>query len=213
MAPDGATPQRRHRIVTPIQTLKSAWPEAGIATVAGRVVRLLGRSDGALVALDDGTAWLEVWVPSRLDPCGDVAIQAQVELDVRKGAGAVKWPHIDFVDGRVQDAIQDGDVTGARATAIQGFAGQDFTDAQAIALAVRSPRATIRRQMTRLGQVLVLALAVALAAVRFVAIDAASTSASDTLRPWLVQASLIALIAGGLIFLIQQYEGWRHRRH
>jgi hypothetical protein len=176
MASGSATPRRGHRIVTPIEKLKSAWPDTGIATVAGRVVRLLGHGDGALISLDDGTAWLDVWVPRNLDPCGDVAITAHLELDVRKSQG-----------------------------------GHDFA-AQAVALAVRSPKAAIRRQMTRLGQALVLALAVALAAVRFVAIDSTSQSASDTLRPWLIQAGLIALIATGLIFLIQQYEGLGHRR-
>jgi uncharacterized membrane protein YedE/YeeE len=172
-----ASPRRGHRIVTPIEKLESAWPDSGIATVAGRVVRFLGRGDGALIALDDGTASLEVWVPRNLDPCGDVSLSAHLELDVRPG-----------------------------------LLGQDFADARAIAMAVRSPKAVIRRQMTRLGQALVLAIAITVAAVRFLAIDSTSQSASDTLRPWLIQAGLIALIAGGLIFLIQQYESLGHRR-
>lgn len=37
--------------------------------------------------------------------------------------------------------------------------------------------------------------AIALAVARFIAIDSASHSASDTLRPWLVQLGAIALVA------------------
>jgi len=49
--------------------------------------------------------------------------------------------------------------------------------------------------MKNLARVAVSAAAIALAAIRFVAIDAGSHSASDTLRPWLIQVAIIVVVA------------------
>ena len=49
--------------------------------------------------------------------------------------------------------------------------------------------------MYRFAVAIVISIAVAIAVVRFVAIDATSHSASDTLRPWLLQVGVIALLA------------------
>ncbi len=44
-------------------------------------------------------------------------------------------------------------------------------------------------------RVLIVAAALALLAWRFVVIDAASDSASDTLRPWAIEAVIVAVLA------------------
>jgi hypothetical protein len=49
--------------------------------------------------------------------------------------------------------------------------------------------------VARLAAVLVVVGAVAIAVVRFAAIDATSHSASDTFRPWLIQVAVIAVVA------------------
>jgi hypothetical protein len=61
-----------------------------------------------------------------------------------------------------------------------------------------------RRGPARVAQVLVVLAAVVLAVVRFMAIDANSHSASDTLRPWFIQAFAIAVIAGLLVAVIDR---------
>ena len=52
-----------------------------------------------------------------------------------------------------------------------------------------------KRPLLRLLQAVVVVAAVGLVILRFIALDAGSHSASDTLRPWLVQGSLIGLAA------------------
>jgi hypothetical protein len=61
-----------------------------------------------------------------------------------------------------------------------------------------------RRVVARLLEVAVGLAAAALVLIRFVAIDATSHSASDTLRPWVIQAALIIVVAAGLIALIER---------
>jgi len=53
----------------------------------------------------------------------------------------------------------------------------------------------MRSRLVAVLQGAVLAAAVLLAIVRFIVIDAGSHSASDTLRPWLLEAALIAAAA------------------
>jgi membrane protein implicated in regulation of membrane protease activity len=65
----------------------------------------------------------------------------------------------------------------------------------------------VRLVLARIVMALIVALGVALAAVRFAAIDASSHSASDTLRPWLVQAAAIAILAAVSIALIDRWSG------
>jgi uncharacterized membrane protein len=53
----------------------------------------------------------------------------------------------------------------------------------------------MRRRIAVVAQVGIVLVAMLLAAARFVAIDATSHSASDTLRPWIIQTALIAVVA------------------
>jgi hypothetical protein len=59
-----------------------------------------------------------------------------------------------------------------------------------------------RRTLRLLLQGAVIVLAVAVAAIRFAAIDAGSHSASDTLRPWLIEVAGIAVLAAALVIAI-----------
>jgi hypothetical protein len=56
-----------------------------------------------------------------------------------------------------------------------------------------------------LARALIVTAAVAIALLRFVAIDATSHSNSDTLRPWLIQVALIALVAAALWRLVDRF--------
>jgi hypothetical protein len=53
----------------------------------------------------------------------------------------------------------------------------------------------MRARVVRLARVAIVVAAVALSVMRFVVIDADSHSVSDTLRPWIIQTAVIALVA------------------
>jgi len=61
-----------------------------------------------------------------------------------------------------------------------------------------------RRTLVRLLQAVVVVAAVGLVVLRFMALDAGSHSASDTLRPWLVQGALIGLGALAAVFVLDR---------
>jgi protein-S-isoprenylcysteine O-methyltransferase Ste14 len=54
------------------------------------------------------------------------------------------------------------------------------------------------------ARAIVVVTAAVLIVVRFFVIDSTSHSDSDTLRPWIIQAALIVLVAYGLILLINR---------
>jgi hypothetical protein len=60
----------------------------------------------------------------------------------------------------------------------------------------------MRSRLVTLLQAAVVAAATLLAIVRFFVIDAGSHSASDTLRPWLVETALIAVAATLVVVVI-----------
>jgi hypothetical protein len=53
----------------------------------------------------------------------------------------------------------------------------------------------MRDRRVRLARVAIVVAAMALSVMRFVVIDADSHSVSDTLRPWIIQTAVIALVA------------------
>ncbi len=53
----------------------------------------------------------------------------------------------------------------------------------------------MRNRLGLAAQVAIVAAAIVLGVARFAALDAASHSASDTLRPWAVEAAVIAAVA------------------
>ena len=53
----------------------------------------------------------------------------------------------------------------------------------------------MRVRLVPLARVAIVVAAVALSMVRFMVIDANSHSVSDTLRPWIIQTAVIALVA------------------
>jgi protein-S-isoprenylcysteine O-methyltransferase Ste14 len=55
------------------------------------------------------------------------------------------------------------------------------------------------------ARAIVVAAAALLIAARFLVIDSTSHSNSDTLRPWIIQGTLIVLVAYGLILLINRF--------
>ena len=61
--------------------------------------------------------------------------------------------------------------------------------------------------LVRLLQIAVIVAAVVLAVIRFFAIDATSHSNSDTLRPWIIQMALIAVVAGAIIWGLDRLGG------
>ena len=61
-----------------------------------------------------------------------------------------------------------------------------------------------RHTLVRVLQAVVVTAAAYLIILRFMALDAVSHSASDTLRPGLVQAGLIALVAFGLVVAVDR---------
>jgi len=63
-------------------------------------------------------------------------------------------------------------------------------------------RFVLHRSLLRVLQAGVVLAAAAVAVLRFVAIDAGSSSASDTLRPWLIQLGLIALVAVAALLVL-----------
>ncbi len=62
-----------------------------------------------------------------------------------------------------------------------------------------------------LVRILIVAVAIALPLVRFVTIDAHSHSASDTLRPWIVEVAVIELLAGFLWLAVDRFVRDRSR--
>lgn len=70
----------------------------------------------------------------------------------------------------------------------------------------------LRAAFVRFVQLVVVTVAIGIVAWRFVAIDAASDSASDTLRPWLLQAGLVAAGAVLLLAIAERGSGARGRR-
>jgi hypothetical protein len=86
------------------------------ATVQGRIVRLAGTSQASLITLDDGTAWLEVWVPREGDRFGAVAMGNRVELDVETTAGRSRRPEVDAEHAAVSAAAMDGNMAAAQAS-------------------------------------------------------------------------------------------------
>jgi hypothetical protein len=63
-------------------------------------------------------------------------------------------------------------------------------------------RASMPVAVERLLDAAVVAVAAMLIAVRFNASDLSSHSASDTLRPWFVQTTLIVVAAAAIIFVV-----------
>jgi hypothetical protein len=59
-------------------------------------------------------------------------------------------------------------------------------------------------RMRRLLEAAVVAAAVVLAVIRFFAIDATSHSNSDTLRPWIIQVTVIAALAWAIIWGLER---------
>lgn len=70
----------------------------------------------------------------------------------------------------------------------------------------------LRAAFVRFVQLVVVTVAIAIVAWRFVAIDAVSQSASDTLRSWLLQAGLVAAGAALLLATAERGFGTRRRR-
>jgi hypothetical protein len=62
----------------------------------------------------------------------------------------------------------------------------------------------LRRSLLGVLQVGIVLVAVAVAVLRFAAIDAGSQSASDTLRPWLIQLALIGLVAAAAVLVLRR---------
>jgi hypothetical protein len=65
-------------------------------------------------------------------------------------------------------------------------------------------RHALRRSFLRVLQAGVLLVAAAVAMLRFAVIDAGSHSASDTLRPWLIQLGLIGLVAVTAVLVLDR---------
>jgi hypothetical protein len=65
-------------------------------------------------------------------------------------------------------------------------------------------RHALRRTLLRVLQAGVLLVATAVAMLRFAVIDAGSHSASDTLRPWLIQLGLIGLVAVTAVLVLDR---------
>jgi hypothetical protein len=57
----------------------------------------------------------------------------------------------------------------------------------------------MRTYLDTLATVAIIAVAIVIAVARFIAIDASSDSASDTIRPWAIQVAVIAVVAAAAI--------------
>lgn len=66
--------------------------------------------------------------------------------------------------------------------------------------------------MIPLARLAIVVAAVALSILRFVAIDAGSHSVSDTLRPWMIQTAVIAVVAGLAVVALGRFAPSRSRR-
>jgi hypothetical protein len=60
----------------------------------------------------------------------------------------------------------------------------------------------MRDRLVLLARVTIVVVAVAVSAARFLAIDAGSHSVSDTLRPWIIETAVIAVVAGLALFAL-----------
>lgn len=69
-----------------------------------------------------------------------------------------------------------------------------------------------RHSLLRILQAGVVLGAAVLAMLRFAAIDAGSNSASDTLRPWLIQLGLIGLVALVVVLVLDHLATREARR-
>jgi len=64
----------------------------------------------------------------------------------------------------------------------------------------------MRGRVVLLVRVGIVVAAIALSVARFLAIDADSHSASDTVRPWIIETALIALVAGIALIAVRRLE-------
>ena len=69
----------------------------------------------------------------------------------------------------------------------------------------------MRTQFDKLATVAIVVVATAIAIARFVAIDASSDSASDTIRPWAIQVAVIAAVAAVAIVGLRRWTRSRRR--
>ena len=65
----------------------------------------------------------------------------------------------------------------------------------------------MRALVDRLAPLAIVALAIVIAVIRFLAIDATSDSASDTLRPWLIEVAVIAVVTVMSIAVVRRLSG------
>jgi hypothetical protein len=70
----------------------------------------------------------------------------------------------------------------------------------------------MRGRLIPLARLAIVVAAVALSIVRFVAIDAGSHSVSDTMRPWVIQTAVIAVVAGLAVVALGRFAPSRSRR-
>jgi hypothetical protein len=108
------------------------------ATIAGRIVGLIGGSDGSRIKLDDGTGSLAVWCPPGADPFFLVRIRDSIEIDVLRSPGGAAGADadIDRLQATIQEAVVRGDMAAAQVAAMQ-LAGFDAESVDAIAAAIR----------------------------------------------------------------------------
>ena len=65
------------------------------------------------------------------------------------------------------------------------------------------------RSLERTLAVTVLGLSLTIVVLRFLAIDAASHSVSDTLRPWFVESGAVMAVAIGVVILLRRVAAAR----
>jgi len=63
----------------------------------------------------------------------------------------------------------------------------------------------VRTLVGRLAPLAIVGLATVIAVFRFLAIDATPHSVSDTLRPWLIQVTVIAAVAGVALVVLRRW--------
>ena len=69
----------------------------------------------------------------------------------------------------------------------------------------------MRTQFDKLATAAIIVLATMIAIARFIAIDASSDSASDTIRPWVIQVAVIATVAAASIAGLRRWTRSRRR--
>jgi hypothetical protein len=111
---------------------------AASATIAGRIVGLIGGSDGSRITLDDGTGSLAVWCPPGADPFYVVRIRDSIEIDILRSPGGAAGADadIDRLQAMIQEAVVRGDMAAAQVAALQ-LAGFQSESVDAIAEAIR----------------------------------------------------------------------------